>query len=186
MIASNQTASSTRISTGSANLMEIDVSGVEAYSPDEVGLLEGGVVRIHDGNAKKKKKQLKITVMEGVRVIQRLGRRGDLTIPSPGISPEQSLQETGLHDPLHGRQACSESNSFHIIVGLVKHVPRRGYRRAVPSQNGDKFAISPPPPFVKRLVKTNRNIGERKKVIAFCFLRLVRLSSFLFFFQPDT
>ena len=34
-------------------------------------------------------------------------------------------------------------NSSHFTRGLVKHVPGRGYFRAVPSQNGDKFATSP-------------------------------------------
>ena len=29
----------------------------------------------------------------------------DSTIPSPGMSPEQPLQGTGLHDPLHARQS---------------------------------------------------------------------------------
>ena len=36
-------------------------------------------------------------------------------------------------------------NSTHSTRGLVKYVPARGYFRAVPSQNGDKFVISPPP-----------------------------------------
>ena len=59
MIASNQTAYSTKISTGNANLVEIDVSGVEAHSPDEVGLdgpeAPDSPVGIHDGNAEKKR-----------------------------------------------------------------------------------------------------------------------------------
>ena len=42
-------------------------------------------------------------------------------------------------------------NSPHFTRGLVKYVPGRGYFRAVPSQNGDKFATSPPPPIVERL-----------------------------------
>ena len=35
----------------------------------------------------------------------------------PGISPEHPLPEIGLHDPLHGRQACPEFNSFQQGVG---------------------------------------------------------------------
>ena len=37
-------------------------------------------------------------------------------------------------------------NSSHLTRGLVKYVPGRNYCRAVPSQNGDKFVTSPPPP----------------------------------------
>ena len=36
-------------------------------------------------------------------------------------------------------------NPTHSTRGLVKYVSGRGYFRAVPSQNGDKFVISPPP-----------------------------------------
>ena len=36
-------------------------------------------------------------------------------------------------------------NSSHLTRGLVKPVPGRGYFRAVPSQNGDKYVASPPP-----------------------------------------
>ena len=42
-------------------------------------------------------------------------------------------------------------NSSHLTRGLVKYVPARGYFRAVPSQNGDKFVTSPPP-IVERVV----------------------------------
>ena len=37
-------------------------------------------------------------------------------------------------------------NLSHLTRGLVKYVPGRGYLRAVPSQNGDKYVTSPPPP----------------------------------------
>ena len=44
-------------------------------------------------------------------------------------------------------------NSPHSTRGLVKYVPTRGYFRAVPSQNEDKFVTSPPPPpIVERVV----------------------------------
>ena len=71
-------------------------------------------------------------------------------ISSPGRSPKQSLPGIGLHDTLHGRQACPEFT--HLTRGLVKYVPGRDYFRAVSSQNGDKFVTSPPrPPIVKRV-----------------------------------
>ena len=38
------------------------------------------------------------------------------------------------------------SSSTHFTRGLVKHVPRRVYFCAVPSQNGDKSMTSPPAP----------------------------------------
>ena len=43
-------------------------------------------------------------------------------------------------------------NSTHFTKGLVKYVPGRGYFRAVPSQNGDNFVTSPPPPIFERLI----------------------------------
>ena len=66
-----------------------------------------------------------------------IGRGGDTTIPSPGRSLKQPLPGTGLHDRLHGRQACSEFNSFHQGVGQI--CPGRGYFRAVSSQEGTKL-----------------------------------------------
>ena len=48
----------------------------------------------------------------------------DTTIPSPGRSPKQPLPGIGLHDPLHGRQACPEFNSLHQGVGQIS--PREG------------------------------------------------------------
>ena len=38
-------------------------------------------------------------------------------------------------------------NSSHLTRGLVKYVPGR-YFRTVPSQDGDKYVTSPPPPIV--------------------------------------
>ena len=46
---------------------------------------------------------------------------GYTTIPSPGRSPKQLLPGIGLHDPVHGRQACP--NSTHFTKTLVKCVP---------------------------------------------------------------
>ena len=82
-------------------------------------------------------------------MLQRLGEGGDTTIPSSERSPKQPLPGIGLHDPLHGRQACPEFNSFHQGVGQIS--PREGFFRAVPSQNEDKFVTSPRPPIVERL-----------------------------------
>ena len=53
-----------------------------------------------------------------------IGKGGDATIPSPRRSSKQPLPGIGLHDLLHGRQACSESNSFHQGVGHI--CPRQG------------------------------------------------------------
>ena len=68
---------------------------------------------------------------------------GDTTIVSSGRSPKQPLPGIGLHDPLHGRQACPKFNSFHEGIGQIS--PREGHSSAVPSQNVDKFVTSPPP-----------------------------------------
>ena len=48
-----------------------------------------------------------------------IGKGGDTTIPSPERSPKHPLLGIGLHDPLHGRQACPEPNSFHQGVGQI-------------------------------------------------------------------
>ena len=77
-----------------------------------------------------------------------IGEGGETTISSPGRPPKQPLPGTGLHDPLHGRQACPTS---HSTRRLVKYVPSRGYIRAVSSQNGNKLVTSPPPPIVERV-----------------------------------
>ena len=37
-------------------------------------------------------------------------------------------------------------NSSHLTRGLVKSVPGRGFFRAVPSENGDKYVTYPTPP----------------------------------------
>ena len=73
-----------------------------------------------------------------------IGEGGDSTISSLRRSPKQPLPGMRLHDPLHGRQACPKFIAFD--QGLVKYVPDRGYFRDVPSQNGDKYVTSPPPP----------------------------------------
>ena len=47
------------------------------------------------------------------------GEGGDVMIPFPGRSPKQTLPGIGLHDPLHGRQACPEFNSFYQGIGQI-------------------------------------------------------------------
>ena len=48
-----------------------------------------------------------------------IGERGDTTISSPGWSPKQPLPGIGLHDPLHGRQACPDFIAFDQGVGEI-------------------------------------------------------------------
>ena len=78
-----------------------------------------------------------------------IGEGGDTTILSPGRSPKQPLAGIGLHDLLHGRQACPELTAFD--QGFGQYVPGRGYFRVVSSQNGDKFVTSPPASIVERV-----------------------------------
>ena len=52
-------------------------------------------------------------------------------------------------------------NSSHLTRGLVKSVTGRGYFRAVPYQNGDKYVTSPPPqPLNLSLGKANASSPE--------------------------
>ena len=50
-------------------------------------------------------------------------------------------------------------NSSHLTRGMVKYVPVRGYFRAVPSQNGDKYVTSPSPPIVELVFHEMRPTG---------------------------
>ena len=50
------------------------------------------------------------------------GRGYDDSIP--GEVTKTTPSGVGLHDPLHGRQACPESNSYHQGVGQIS--PREG------------------------------------------------------------
>ena len=52
-------------------------------------------------------------------------------------------------------------NSTHSTRGLVKHVPGRGYFRAVSSQNGDKLLHPRPPP-----QSLNRSTAEIARILA--------------------
>ena len=51
--------------------------------------------------------------------VSTIGGGGGTTIPSSGRSPKQPLPGIGLHDPLHGRQACPGFNSFHQGFGQI-------------------------------------------------------------------
>ena len=55
----------------------------------------------------------------GVFQLETIRGGGDTTIPSPGMASKQPLPGKELHDPLHGRLACPESNSFHQGVGQI-------------------------------------------------------------------
>ena len=66
----------------------------------------------------------------------------DTTIPSLRRSSKHPLPGIGLNDPLHGRQACPEFNSFHQGVGQVspreglfscRSVPKRGQICYIPA-----------------------------------------------------
>ena len=48
-----------------------------------------------------------------------IGKSGDTTILFPGRSPKQPFPEIGLHDLLHGRQACLEFIAFDQGVGQI-------------------------------------------------------------------
>ena len=56
----------------------------------------------------------------------------------------------GLHDSLHGRQACPEFNSFHQDVGQILPRERLFSYRPLPKR-GQIFDIPAPPPIVERL-----------------------------------
>ena len=87
---------------------------------------------LDNNNAAKKEAQSVPTIEGG----------GDRTILSPGKSPKQPLTGIGLHDPLHGQQACPEFNSFHQGVGHISlreglfsicPLPKRGQSCDIPT-----------------------------------------------------
>ena len=69
---------------------------------------------------------------------------GGLHDSIPGNITRRFLPGIGLHAPLKGRQAQPQFISLHHGVGQM--CPSTGFFRAVPSQNGEKFATSPAPP----------------------------------------
>ena len=84
--------------------------------------------------------------------VSTIGGGGDTTIPSPGKSPEQPPTGIGLHDPLHGLQACPEFNSFHH-QGVGQISPREGLFSCCPlPKRGQICDIPAPAPIVERLL----------------------------------
>ena len=73
-----------------------------------------------------------------------IGEGGDTTTPSPGRSPKHPLPGIGLHDPLHGRQACPEFNSFHQGVGQI--CPRSGLFSCCSLSKRGQICYIPSPP----------------------------------------
>ena len=78
-------------------------------------------------------------------------------------------------------------NLSHLTRGLVKYVPGRGHFRAVPSQIGDKYVTSPPPPPIVELVDlvctANRlSLTFSTRLALFLFLFVGVYPTFLFFF----
>ena len=88
-------------------------------------------------------------------MFQTNGGGGDTTIPSPGRAPKQPPPGIGLHNPLHGRQACPEFNSFHQGVGKIN--PREGLFSCRPlPKRGKNCDIPSPPPIVELLIRRGR------------------------------
>ena len=84
-----------------------------------------------------------------------IGEGGNTKISSPGRSSNSPFRGSDYMIPyMVGKLA---PNSSHLNKGLVSYVPGRGYFRAVPSQNGDKYVTSPPPPIVE-LVGSSLNL----------------------------
>ena len=76
-----------------------------------------------------------------------IGEGGNTKISSPGRSSNSPFRGSDYMIPyMVGKLA---PNSSHLNKGLVSYVPGRGYFRAVPSQNGDKYVTSPSPPIVE-------------------------------------
>ena len=69
---------------------------------------------------------------------------GDTTIPSPGRSRKQPLPGIGLHDHLHGRQACPKFNKFHQGVGQISL--REGIFSYHPLPKRGQICYIPAPP----------------------------------------
>ena len=88
--------------------------------------------------------------------VSTIGGGGDTTIPSPGMTPKQLLPGIGLHDPLHGRQACPEFNSFHQGVGQISSP--EGLFSCRPRSKREQICCipAPPPPIDERLFNLQR------------------------------
>ena len=66
--------------------------------------------------------------------VSTIGGDGDRTVLSPERSPQQSLSGIGLHDPLHGRQACPEFDSLHPGVGQISPLEKLFFCRSLPNR----------------------------------------------------
>ena len=81
------------------------------------------------------------------RGVQRLGRAGVRRFRPRGGHQNSPFRGWDYTIPyMVGKLA---PNSSHLTRGFVKYVSGRGYFRAVPSQNGDKYVTSPPHPIVE-------------------------------------
>ena len=58
--------------------------------------------------------------------------------------------------------------SSHLTRGLVKYVLGRGYFRAVPTQNGEKFVTSPSPPPIVERVESDGAITDEEEEAFIC------------------
>ena len=95
--------------------------------------------------------------------ISTIGKGGDTTIPSPGRSSKQPLPGIELYDPLHGRRACPEFNSFHQVVDKIR--PREGLFSCHPLPKREQICDIPATPKsfndsrCKRLTRLRSHLG---------------------------
>ena len=123
---------------------------------------------------------------------------GDTTIPSPEMASKQSLPGIGLHDPLHGRQACPGFNSSHQGVGqispreglfLCRSLPKRGQICDIPappqSLNDSKFSgtNSDREIFIFPVQLTTCRIGNLTRLICMRAVKQLKMSVPLAFRQ---
>ena len=95
---------------------------------------------------------------------------GDTTIPSPGRSPKQTLPGIGLHDPLHGRQACPEFNSFYQGVGQI--CPREGLFLCRPLPKRGNNCDIPAPSIVERLCRSEAILKTATRYMSYEILKI--------------
>ena len=120
-----------------------------------------------------------------------IGGVGDRTTPSPVWSSKQPLPGIGLHDPLHGRQACPEFTPFHQGVGKI--CPREGLFSCRPLPKRGQICDIPDPPnlrttllFYCRLVTANVSDQTFRHTSPGWSGCLKGMNSLLFFFKHYT
>ena len=86
-----------------------------------------------------------------------IGEGGDTTFSSQGRSPKPPLQGIGLHDPLHGRQACPKLISFDQGVWSNMSPVEAIFMPFLPKTGTN---LLPPPPIVERLAYPTRPTCE--------------------------